>query len=115
MRSILRAYVDLMRLQFFFAWPILFSSGYLLAVSVYGGFSWFALVRVALIGFFGFEAGLVLNDYVDREFDRKDTEKDKLTRTGEYSGPDPSPRGSFPRRTPSGLSFYLHLLPPDLS
>lgn len=96
MNQTLRAYIDLTRLQFSFAWPVLFSSGYLLAVSVYGGFSWFALLRVALIGFFGFEAGLILNDYVDREFDRKDTEKDKLTRYWRVFGTRPIADGLIP-------------------
>ena len=50
-------------------------------------FSWFDLIRVALIGFFGFEAGLVLNDYVDRQYDKKDIESDKLTGTGGFLKP----------------------------
>jgi len=66
MNPVMRGYADLLRLQFFFAWPLLFCSGYLLATSVYGVFSWYDLAKVALIGFFGFEAGFVLNDYVDR-------------------------------------------------
>jgi 4-hydroxybenzoate polyprenyltransferase len=80
MNPTIRAYIDLTRLQFFFAWPLLFCSGYLLATSVYGNFAWFDLARVCLIGFFGFEAGLILNDYIDREYDKKDIESDKLTR-----------------------------------
>ena len=47
---------------------------YLLATVTYGEFSWSGLATVALIGLFGFEAGFVLNDYIDREFDRKDVE-----------------------------------------
>jgi 4-hydroxybenzoate polyprenyltransferase len=80
MNPTIRAYIDLLRLQFFFAWPLLFCSGYLLATSVYGNFAWFDLARVCLIGFFGFEAGLVLNDYIDRDYDKKDIESDKLTK-----------------------------------
>ena len=80
MNQTIRAYIDLTRLQFFFAWPLLFCSGYLLATTVYGNFTWFDLARVSLIGFFGFEAGLVLNDYVDRNYDKKDIESDKLTK-----------------------------------
>jgi 4-hydroxybenzoate polyprenyltransferase len=80
MNPTIRAYIDLTRLQFFFAWPLLFCSGYLLATSVYGNFAWFDLGRVCLIGFFGFEAGLILNDYIDREYDKKDIESDKLTK-----------------------------------
>ena len=71
MNTTLRAYIDLLRLQFSFAWPLLFCSGYLLATMTYGGFEWLMLAKVALIGFFGFEAGMVLNDYVDREIDKK--------------------------------------------
>ena len=80
MNPTIRAYIDLTRLQFFFAWPLLFCSGYLLATSVYGNFAWFDLARVCLIGFFGFEAGFILNDYIDREYDKKDIESDKLTK-----------------------------------
>ena len=80
MNPTIRAYIDLTRLQFFFAWPLLFCSGYLLATSVYGNFTWFDLARVCLIGFFGFEAGLILNDYIDREYDKRDIESDKLTK-----------------------------------
>jgi 4-hydroxybenzoate polyprenyltransferase len=93
MNATLRAYIDLTRLQFFFAWPVLFCSGYLLATITYGGFSWFELGRVALIGFFGFEAGLVLNDYIDREFDKKDRESEKLTRYWRVFGTRPIPAG----------------------
>jgi 4-hydroxybenzoate polyprenyltransferase len=95
MNVTLRAYIDLMRLQFFFAWPLLFSSGYLLATITYGGFEWFVLVKVALIGFFGFEAGLVLNDYIDRDIDKKDIEG-RLTRYWRFSGTRPLPAGLIP-------------------
>lgn len=110
MRSILRAYFDLLRLQFFFAWPILFGSGYLLATSLYGGFSWFGLLRVVLIGFFGFEAGLILNDYIDREFDKKDTETDKLTKYWRYFGTRPIPAGLVPPLNAAGLCILFVLI-----
>jgi 4-hydroxybenzoate polyprenyltransferase len=93
MHPTLRAFIDLTRLQFFFAWPLLFSSGYLLAVITYGGFSWLDLAKIALIGLFGFEAGLVLNDYVDREYDRKDVEAGRLTRYWRLFGTRPIPAG----------------------
>ncbi|PKL58158.1 MAG: prenyltransferase [Methanomicrobiales archaeon HGW-Methanomicrobiales-5] len=93
MNATLRAYIDLTRLQFSFAWPLLFSSGYLLATVTYGGFAWLDLLRVALIGFFGFEAGLVLNDYIDREFDKKDIESEKLTKYWRVFGTRPIPSG----------------------
>ena len=76
----LKAYVDLTRAQFAFAWPLLFVSGLTLAYARYGEFSWSLTIRVALIGLFGFEGGMVLNDYVDRDLDRKEVESDRLTR-----------------------------------
>jgi 4-hydroxybenzoate polyprenyltransferase len=61
-------------------WPLLFCSSLLLAFENYGGFSWPLFIKAALIGLFGLEAGMVLNDYVDRDIDKKDVEFDKLTR-----------------------------------
>ncbi len=103
MNATLRAYIDLTRLQFSFAWPLLFCSGYLLATTVYGNFAWVDLVRVALIGFFGFEAGLVLNDYVDRHYDKKDIESDKLTRYWRIFGKRPIAEGLIPPNHALGL------------
>jgi 4-hydroxybenzoate polyprenyltransferase len=96
MNATLRAYIDLLRLQFFFAWPLLFCSGYLLATMTYGGFSWLVLAKVALIGFFGFEAGLVLNDYIDREYDKYDVDKSRLTKYWRLFGTRPLPAGLIP-------------------
>src|SRR5512137_1618438 len=96
MNATLRAYTDLLRLQFFIAWPLLFSSGYLLATMTSGGFSWPVLAKVALIGFFGFEAGLVLNDYIDRDIDKKDVEQDRLTKYWRLYGTRPVPAGLIP-------------------
>jgi 4-hydroxybenzoate polyprenyltransferase len=107
MNATVRAYVDLFRLQFFFAWPLLFCSGYLLATVTYGGFAWLDLVRVALIGFFGFEAGLVLNDYIDREFDRKDIETDKLTKYWRVFGTRPIPAGLISPKAAAALFLVL--------
>jgi 4-hydroxybenzoate polyprenyltransferase len=76
----LKAYVDLTRAHFAVCWPLLFCAGLLLAFERYGGFSWSLLARAALLGLFGLEAGMVLNDYVDRDLDKKDVEFDKLTR-----------------------------------
>jgi 4-hydroxybenzoate polyprenyltransferase len=103
----LRAWIDLLRLQFFFAWPLLFCSGYLLATATYGGFSYPGLALVALIGFFGFEAGLVLNDYVDREYDRKDVESGRLTRYWRLYGTRPIPAGLISPRLAAGLVIGL--------
>lgn len=107
MNATVRAYIDLTRLQFFFAWPLLFCSGYLLATTVYGNFTWFDLVRVALIGFFGFEAGFVLNDYVDRNYDKKEVETDKLTRYWRIFGTRPVASGLIPPRNALMLFFIL--------
>ena len=96
MNATLRAYIALMRLQFFFAWPLLISSGYLLATMTSGGFSWFILAKVALIGFLGFEAGLVLNDYIDRDIDKKEVEQGLLTKYWRFFGSRPLPAGLIP-------------------
>jgi len=71
----MKAYIDLTRLQFGFAWPLLFCSGLFLAFIHYSGFDWVLLLKAVLIGFLGFEAGFVLNDYVDRNLDKKDVER----------------------------------------
>jgi 4-hydroxybenzoate polyprenyltransferase len=106
----LHAYIDLLRLQFFFAWPLLFSSGYLLATSVYGGFSWPALLQVVLIGFFGFEAGFVLNDYVDRDYDKKDIEQDRLTKYWRVFGSRPVSEGLISPGNALGLFLILVII-----
>jgi 4-hydroxybenzoate polyprenyltransferase and related prenyltransferases len=110
MHTTLRAYVDLLRLHFFFAWPLLFCSGYLLATGIYGNFSWIDLLKAALIGFFGFEAGFVLNDYIDREYDKKDIEKNRLTRYWRLFGTRPIPAGLVSPRTALTLFCVLVLL-----
>ncbi|MBD3191253.1 MAG: prenyltransferase [Candidatus Heimdallarchaeota archaeon] len=66
----LKGYIDLTRAHFAIVWPLLFCSGLMLAFRNYGGFDWWLLVRVALIGLFGFEAGMVLNDIIDRKIDQ---------------------------------------------
>lgn len=70
MRAGLAPFFDLLRLHFAPAWILLFCSGTLLAAGTYGGFSWAVLATAALIALLGFTAGLVLNDYVDRDLDR---------------------------------------------
>lgn len=91
----MRAYADLLRLKFFFAWPLLFCAGVVLGTSVYGDFSLPLLVHGALIGFFGFEAGLVLNDYIDRDLDKRDIEHQRLTRYWRLFGRRPLPAGAI--------------------
>jgi len=107
MNPVMRGYADLLRLQFFFAWPVLFCSGYLLATSVYGVFSWYDLAKVALIGFFGFEAGFVLNDYVDRSYDARDVEAGKLTKYWRIFGTRPIPLGLVSPSQALGLFVLL--------
>ncbi|MEM0466272.1 MAG: UbiA family prenyltransferase [Candidatus Thermoplasmatota archaeon] len=72
MKNSVKAYIDLTRLQFGFAWPILFCSGFFLGCAQYRCFDWVTLLKAVIIGLCGFEAGLVLNDYVDRHLDQKD-------------------------------------------
>ena len=103
-----RAYIDLLRLHFSFAWPLLFCSGILLAFNTYGGFTWAYLLTAALIGFFGFEAGMVLNDYVDRVHDTKDVDR-RLTRYWRVFGTRPIAEGYIPARNALLLFTVLAL------
>lgn len=107
MRSTLRAFIDLTRIQFSFAWPLLFCSGYLLAIRGSDTFSWLSLLKVALIGFFGFEAGLVLNDYIDRNYDKRDIESDKLTKYWRVFGTRPVAQGLIAPQSALGLYLIL--------
>ncbi len=100
MRETLAALADLTRIHFFFVWPLLFCSGLALAFANYGGFSW------ALIGLLGFEAGLVLNDYVDREYDRREI-NGALTRYWWPFGERPIPAGKISPR--SAFTVFLVL------
>jgi 4-hydroxybenzoate polyprenyltransferase len=62
---------------------------------------------VALIAFFGFEAGLVLNDYIDRDFDKKDIESSRLTKYWRIFGTRPIPLGLISPRSALALFFVL--------
>jgi 4-hydroxybenzoate polyprenyltransferase len=76
-----KGYLDLLRLHFFFVWPTLFCAGLFLGFFFYGNFSLFTVLQAVLIGFLGFEAGLVLNDIVDANIDKKELPSDnKLTK-----------------------------------
>ena len=75
----LRPYLDLVRIHFAPAWPLLFCSGTVLASKFYDGLTWTLVLTVVLIALFGFSAGLVMNDYVDRDLDRRDIDN-RLTR-----------------------------------
>lgn len=110
MKESLKGYMDLTRIHFWFVWPLLFCSGLMLAFRNYGGFSWGLTVKAALIGLFGFEAGFVLNDYVDRDLDKKDVEFDKLTKYWRPFKERPLPSGLISPRRTLILFFVLFIL-----
>lgn len=105
-KDTIKAYVDLTRLQFFFAWPLLFCSGLFLSFQQYGGFDWLLVAKAAVIALLGFEGGFVLNDCVDAELDKKDVEHDKLTRYWRLSGSRPISTG----RVSKGNALALFIL-----
>jgi len=70
----LKTFMDLTRLHFFFVWPLVFCSGLILSFQNYGSVSNWQILKAAAIAFFGFEAGFILNDYVDREHDKLDVD-----------------------------------------
>jgi 4-hydroxybenzoate polyprenyltransferase len=92
-----RAYLDLTRIHFAIVWPLLFGSGAVLAFARYGGFSWELLAKAFLIGFFGFEAGMVLNDVIDQDVDKRDVDP-RLTRYWRPFKTRPLSQGLLPRR-----------------
>jgi 4-hydroxybenzoate polyprenyltransferase len=103
-----KAYMDLTRLHFFFVWPTLFCAGLFLAFQYNDGFSWLLVAKVALIGFLGFEAGLVLNDIVDSDIDKKEVEFDKMTKYWRVFGNRPISQGLIPRQ--NALLFFAVLV-----
>lgn len=108
MNESLKAYIDLTRAHFFIAWSLLFCSGLVLAFENYGGFSWPLLLKASLIALLGFEAGLVLNDYVDRDLDKKGfRSKDPFNKYWRFFGRRPVAEGLIsPKRT---LMLFLGL------
>ncbi|MEJ2242180.1 MAG: UbiA family prenyltransferase [Candidatus Bathyarchaeota archaeon] len=110
MKEKLKAYLDLMRLHFFFVWPTLFCSGIFLAFQIYDSFSWLILLKGILIGFFGFEAGLILNDIVDRDIDKKEIETDKLTKYWRVFGKRPIPDDLISFKNALTLFFVFVIL-----
>jgi 4-hydroxybenzoate polyprenyltransferase len=78
-----------------FAWPLIFCSGLFLAFQNYDIFSWGILIKAILIGLFGFEGGMILNDYVDRDIDKKDVEHDLLTNYWRPFKARPIPSGTI--------------------
>ena len=63
-----------------------------------------------MIGFFGFEAGLVLNDIVDRDIDKKEVEIDRLTKYWRVFGKRPLSSGVIPYKNALMLFFGLVIL-----
>jgi 4-hydroxybenzoate polyprenyltransferase len=107
----IKALLDLLRLHFFFVWPILFCAGLFTGLTFYsyfGGFSLTLVLQAVLIGFFGFEAGLVLNDIMDANIDKKDLPSDtKLTKYWRPFGERPIPNGLISRKTAIALFVVL--------
>ena len=75
----IKAYIDLTRAHFAPVWPLLFVSGLILAFRDGSYFSLELLILAIFIGLFGFEAGMVLNDIIDHNIDKKDTDDNTLT------------------------------------
>jgi 4-hydroxybenzoate polyprenyltransferase len=74
LKTKIEAYLDLTRAHFAPVWPLLFISGLLIAFREYNYFSLSLLIVVFFIGLFGFEAGMVLNDIIDRKIDKLATD-----------------------------------------
>jgi 4-hydroxybenzoate polyprenyltransferase len=95
----LKAYFDLTRLHFFFVWPTLFCAGLFLAFHFNASFSSLLILKAVLIGFFGFEAGLILNDIVDANIDKCElASDDTFTKYWRPFGERPIPRGLISRQ-----------------
>lgn len=93
-----KAYIDLTRAHFAPVWPILFVSGLMLAFRNSSFFSWELLILAIFIGLCGFEAGMVLNDIVDHNIDKKDTDDDTLTNYWRPFKERPIPSGKISLR-----------------
>jgi 4-hydroxybenzoate polyprenyltransferase len=95
----IKAYLDLLRVHFFFVWPTLFCAGLFFGLMFYGGFSWMLVLQAVFIAFLGFEAGFVLNDIVDLELDKKDLPQDnRMTKYWRPFGRRPLSEGLIPKR-----------------
>lgn len=108
MKTQLKAYLDLSRLHFFFVWPTLFCAGLFFAFQLHNAFSLSLILQAALIGFLGFEAGLVLNDLVDFEIDKKEVETDRLTKYWRVFGRRPLSEGLISYK--HGLMLFFGLV-----
>ena len=90
-----KAYLDLTRAHFAFVWPVLFLAGLAFASTRYPGLTWPLAGKAALIGLLGFEAGMVLNDIVDRRPDARDVDP-RMTRYWRPFGTRPLAAGLIP-------------------
>jgi 4-hydroxybenzoate polyprenyltransferase len=107
----IKAFVDLLRLHFFFVWPTLFCAGLFFGIGFYGGYSPILVLQAVLIGFFGFEAGFVLNDIVDADVDKKELASDaKLTKYWRPFGKRPISQALISRQQAIVLFAFLVLL-----
>ena len=102
----LRSIADLLRIHFFFAWPLLFCSGLVLAFVQYDTFSWNTTAKAVLIAFFGFEGGFVINDFVDRRYDTRDVDG-RLTRYWRPFGTRPLVGGALSARQVIAIGVLL--------
>ena len=107
MRTQIKAVLDITRLHFFFVWPILFCAGVFLAFQLHGGFSLSLIIRAIFVGLLGFEAGLVLNDIVDKDVDKKEVETDRLTKYWRVFGQRPLSQGLISYKQALILFFGL--------
>lgn len=106
--SKIKAYLDLLRLHFFFVWPTLFCAGLFLGFYFYGNFSLITVLQAILIGFLGFEAGLVLNDIVDANIDKKELPSDnKLTKYWRPFGKRPISQSLISRNQATAVFIVL--------
>lgn len=93
-----------------FAWPLIFCSGLFLAFYNYSGFSWALVIKAILIGLFGFEGGMILNDYADKDIDKKDVEYDKLTSYWRPYKSRPLPYGEISLKNAFRLFFLFFII-----
>jgi 4-hydroxybenzoate polyprenyltransferase len=106
----IKSYLDLTRIHFAPVWPLLFVTGLMLAFRNYGDFSWILTLKVACIGLFGFEAGMVLNDIFDARYDERDVEFDKLTRYWRPFGKRPIPSNQISRLNAIILAIIFFII-----
>ena len=103
----LRAFADLARIHFLPVWPLVFCSGLALAAEVYGGFTYSLAIRAVAMAACGFTAGLILNDYIDRDLDRRDVSA-SFSRYWRPFGTRPIPSGTV--KPWEALTLFLGLV-----